>query len=39
MRPATAGNKKAQLSARSIWKKYETIKPDKNQFYCFKTIT
>jgi hypothetical protein len=27
MRPATAASKKSQMSARSIWKTYESIKP------------
>lgn len=39
MRPATAVSKKSQISTRSIWKKYESIKPEKHQFYCFKTIS
>ena len=40
MRPATAVPKRSDsASTRSIWKKYESIRPDNNQFYCFKTIS
>ena len=39
MRPSTAVSKRSQATARSIWRKFENIKPENNQFYCFKTIS
>ena len=39
MRPLTAAKKYDVNTTKSIWKKYDILKPYKNDFYCFKTIT